>query len=52
MSRELSRSTTALSCQTARRRPGRTLAVALPKAYAELAAKGIEPKRQLPILGP
>ena len=28
-----------------------TLAVALPKAYAELAAKGIEPKRQLPILG-
>lgn len=28
-----------------------TLAVALPKAYAELAAKGIEPKRQLPIFG-
>lgn len=28
-----------------------TLGVALPKAYAELAAKGIEPKRQLPILG-
>ena len=27
-----------------------TLAVALPKAYSELAAKGIEPKRQLPIL--
>lgn len=27
-----------------------TLAVALPKAYAELAAKGVEPKRQLPIL--
>lgn len=26
-----------------------TLASALPKAYAELAAKGIEPKRQLPI---
>lgn len=28
-----------------------TLAVALPKAYAELAARGIEPKRQLPIFG-
>lgn len=28
-----------------------TLAVALPKAYAELAAKGVEPKRQLPIFG-
>ena len=27
------------------------LAVALPKAYAELAAKGIVPKRQLPIFG-
>lgn len=27
-----------------------TLALALPKAYAELAAKGVEPKRQLPIL--
>lgn len=27
-----------------------TLAVALPKAYAELAAKGVLPKRQLPIL--
>lgn len=27
-----------------------TLAVALPHAYAELAAKGIEPKRQLPIV--
>ncbi|NHB83803.1 hypothetical protein G7085_01430 [Tessaracoccus sp. HDW20] len=27
-----------------------TLAVALPKAYAELKAKGIEPKTQLPIL--
>ncbi|MDO5677651.1 MAG: MBL fold metallo-hydrolase [Propionibacteriaceae bacterium] len=28
-----------------------TLAAALPKAYAELKAKGIEPKRQLPIFG-
>ena len=28
-----------------------TLAVALPKAYAELAAKGIEPRTQLPIFG-
>lgn len=28
-----------------------TLAVALPKAYAELAAKGIEPKKHLPIFG-
>lgn len=28
-----------------------TLAAALPKAYAELAARGIEPKRQLPIFG-
>lgn len=28
-----------------------TLAVALPKAYAELAAKGVEPRRQLPIFG-
>lgn len=27
-----------------------TLSVALPKAYAELAAKGVEPRRQLPIL--
>lgn len=27
-----------------------TMAVALPKAYAELAAKGVEPKRQLPLL--
>lgn len=28
-----------------------TLATALPLAYAELAAKGIEPRRQLPIFG-
>ena len=28
-----------------------TMALALPKAYAELAAKGIVPRRQLPILG-
>lgn len=28
-----------------------TLAVALPKAYAELAERGVVPKRQLPILG-
>lgn len=28
-----------------------TLAAALPKAYAELAAKGITPKKQLPIFG-
>lgn len=28
-----------------------TLAVALPKAYSELKAKGIEPKKQLPIFG-
>lgn len=28
-----------------------TLAVALPKAYAELAEKGVVPKRQLPIFG-
>lgn len=28
-----------------------TLAVALPKAYAELAAKGVVPKKQLPIFG-
>lgn len=28
-----------------------TLAVALPKAYAELAAAGITPKKQLPIMG-
>ena len=28
-----------------------TLAVALPKAYAELAAKGITPRKQLPIFG-
>lgn len=28
-----------------------TLAAALPRAYAELAAKGVEPRRQLPIFG-
>lgn len=28
-----------------------TLADALPRAYAELAAKGVEPRRQLPIFG-
>ena len=30
---------------------GQWVAAALPKAYAELAARGIEPKRQLPIFG-